>query len=569
MVLDFFRPATLELFVGRDKIITAFRGAMRNYKTGSVEKNGWIITGDPGSGRTSMVTLLERIVKSEGLTPLKWTIPLDAEMWKIPQGIFESLGDRLTKKTKKNFDKISFRYAADLALDDSSYPAIINAMCEKFALINEELKTKREYVVFLFDDIERIFLLGQENLFFFLLDILNNFSKRNFNTFFVFAIPTEFWRQVQKDLQDMFVVMELERLDLKEAEILVQRREDPNCRIDPQVVSEITKQTDRSPFSLVYAVMMLQKMKQEDEIELSPKLWEQVAPQLREIDLDTLGINESESKILSLFASKKENILRKKEVERVIGIESTRVDNLFREMEKKGLLIQGSAFVQLASNAFHQLLRQKLVAGNVLAMTHALFNQIDFELNNELKPSIQLIERIEELSKSLDPVETSKKYFYDLGSRAELLAKHAVSKEFWYEAYAIVQLAAKFFADLALDPERAAITAEDIGKIFFDQARIKSGLLHYAAKLYTLGTNKYMLAKIDWKVKSTAREVAILYEQLGEHYEAENMPGIARSQYYEAAQYFQLAEEPTRHESVIRKGKKVSKSPELALLFET
>ncbi|MHA2408372.1 MAG: hypothetical protein ACXACA_08385, partial [Candidatus Ranarchaeia archaeon] len=140
--------------------------------------------------------------------------------------------------------------------------------------------------------------------------------------------------------------------------------------------------------------------------------------------------------------------------------------------------------------------------------------------------------------------------------------------EFWYEAYAITELATMFFADLALDPERAAITAEDMGKIFFDQARAKSGLLHYATKLYTLATNKYMQAEIDWKVKSTAREVAILYEQLGAQYEEEDMPGIARSQYYEAAQYFQLAEESARRERVIKKGKETSKSPELALLFD-
>lgn len=555
------------MFVGRDEIINTFREAMRTYKKNTVEKKGWVIVGDPGSGRTSMINILERIVRTEGLTPIKWSVPPDYEMWEIPKWILESLKDRLTIKKTKNFEKIPFHYSTNLTPQDSSYSAIINTMCEKFALINEELETKRENIVFLFDDVERFFLLGQENLFFFMLDILTNFSEKNFKTFFVFAITTEFWRQVQKDLKDLSIIIELERLDLKEAEILIQRREDPNYRITPQVVREITKQTDRSPFSLVYALTLLKEMK-EDESEISVNLWERVAPQLREINLDVLGINESESKILSLFARRTENLLRKKEIERLTGIESTRLNPLLREMEEKGLIVQGKAFIQIASNALYQLLRQKLATGNILATIHALFDQVEFELNNELKPSIQLIERIETLSKSLDKAETSRKYLYDLGSRAEQLATHTFSKEFWYEAYAIAQLASNFFADLALDPERAAITAEDIGKIFFDQARIKSSLLHYAIKLYTHATNMYKKAKIDWKVKSNAREAAILYEQLGDQYKEQNMLGIARSQYYEAAQHFKLAEEPTKQESVIQKGKNVSKSPELSLLFE-
>ncbi|MFQ5818476.1 MAG: hypothetical protein ACE5I5_00580 [Candidatus Heimdallarchaeota archaeon] len=568
MVLEFLRPVNLEMFVGRDEIINSFREAMRNYKKNSVEKKGWVIVGDPGSGRTSMINILERIVRTEGLTPIIWSVPLDYEMWEIPKWILESLKDRLTLKKKKNFEKIPFHYSTNLTLEDTSYSAIINTMCEKFALINEELVTKREYIVYLFDDVERFFLLGQENLFLFMLDILTNFTERNFKTFFVFAITTEFWKQVQKDLKDLSIIIELERLDLKEAEVLLQRRVDPTYRIDPQVVREITKQTDRSPFSLVYALTLLKEMKEEDESEISTKIWDRVAPQLREINSDVLGINESESKILSLFAGRTENLLRKQEIERLTGIENARLSPLLREMEEKGLIVQGKAFIQIASNALHQLLRQKLVTGNILAMIHALFDQVEFELNNELKPSIQLIERIENLSESLDKAETSRKYLYDLGSRAELLAKHSFSKEFWYEAYAFAQLASNFFANLALDPERGAITAEDIGKIFFDQTRMKSSLLHYAIKLYTYATKMYKKAKIDWKVKSNAREAAILYEQLGDQYKENNMLGIARSQYYEAAQYFKLAKEPTRQESVIQKGKKVSKSPELSLLFE-
>lgn len=556
------------MFVGRDEIINTFRETMRNYKKNSVEKKGWVIVGDPGSGRTSMINILERIVRTEGLTPIKWSVPLDYEMWEIPKWILESLKDRLPIKKKKIFEKIPFDYLTNLTPEDSSYPTKINTICEKFALINEELETKREYIVFLFDDVERFFLLGQDNLFFFILDILTNFSERDFKTFFVFSLTTEFWQQIQNDLKDISIIIELDRLDLKEAEILVQRREDPTYRIDPQVVREITKQTDRSPFSLVYALTLLKAMKGEDEGEISIKIWDRIRPQLREINLNVLGINESESNILSLFEGRTENILRKKEIERLIGIERPKLNSLLREMEEKGLIVQGKNFIQIASNALHQLLRQKLLTRNILAIIHALFDQVEFELNNELKPSIQLIERIEILSKSLEEAETSRKYLYDLGSRAEQLAKHAFSLEFWYETYAIARLAVKFFSDLAHDPERAAITAEDMGKIFFDQSRMKSSLLHYAIKLYTYATYMYKNAKIDWKVKSNAREAAILHEQLGDYYKENNMFGIARSQYYEAAQHFELAEESKKRESVIQKGKNVSMSPELSMVFE-
>ena len=40
VVLDFLSPASLDLFVGRDKIINAFREAMRDYKSGSAPTGG-------------------------------------------------------------------------------------------------------------------------------------------------------------------------------------------------------------------------------------------------------------------------------------------------------------------------------------------------------------------------------------------------------------------------------------------------------------------------------------------------------------------------------------------------
>ncbi len=566
MVLDFLSPASLDLFVGRDKIINAFREAMRDYKRGSVQKKGWFITGSPGSGKTSMLNILKRIIRTAGLSPVPLLVPLDpSKMWEIPNNIFELLDDRISQKRQKEYRRTTISYSSNIDRDDSSYPEIINTICEKFEYINSELESKKEHIVFILDNIERMFILGQEELFFFLLDILTTFSERNFKTFFVTTLPTRIWRQIQNDHKDQFEVMELERLDLKEAEILVQRRA---VSIDTQVASEITKQTDRSPFSLVYAVTILNKLKPEEDSVIDKILWEQVAPQLRENNFNVLGINEDESKILSLFAGSKENILRKNEVERVMGIETSNFKSLLREMDKNGLILHESGYIQLASEALHQLTQQKLASSNILALIHALCSQIEFELNHELKPSIRLIERMEELSKALDKEPVYIKTYYDLATQTEYIAKQAFSKEFWYETYAMTLLTAKIFSELAFDPERAAITVEDIGKMFFDQARLKRGLLHYSTKLYTLATRKYIEANINWKIKSTAREVAILYEQLGEQYEEEDMPGIARSQYYKAALYFQLAEESNRHKTIIQRGKNVSKTPELALLFE-
>ena len=184
MVLDFLSPASLDLFVGRDIIINAFRTAMRDYKSGSVQKKGWVITGSPGSGKTSMLNIMERIIRTAGLTPIQLLVPLDpSKMWEIPNNIFELLDDRISQKRQKEYRRTTISYSSNIDRDDSSYPEIINTICEKFEYINSELESKKEHIVFILDNIERMFILGQEELFFFLLDILTTFSERNFNTF--------------------------------------------------------------------------------------------------------------------------------------------------------------------------------------------------------------------------------------------------------------------------------------------------------------------------------------------------------------------------------------------------
>ncbi|MFW9998207.1 MAG: hypothetical protein ACFFD4_39565, partial [Candidatus Odinarchaeota archaeon] len=172
----FLKPCDPSTFSGHRKGQDSFRNALQAFKSGKAPVNGFIITGDPGVGKSSLMRVLTDIAKSEmGFTVFDMPVIMGEEIEDILERMDEHIKPfRVAKKgglfrRKKDTGKI------DPIKPGSSYEKQLALFKERF----EELEAfdKKINGIFFFDECQVMMDAGYTNIVMLFIELMEFFAK--------------------------------------------------------------------------------------------------------------------------------------------------------------------------------------------------------------------------------------------------------------------------------------------------------------------------------------------------------------------------------------------------------
>ncbi|MFX0210072.1 MAG: ATP-binding protein, partial [Candidatus Hodarchaeota archaeon] len=157
--LRFLQISRPDQFVGYRKAQTEFRSLLTRFKSNKLEKNGILIVGPPGFGKSSLLEVFRNIAITERIKCIQLQPKLGVQGGDIFKEIFERLRPHLEEKKKGLFRKGSKEVKIPSVRANEMPDSAINAIFE-----NLTESPVSEPVVFFIDSLDRIMFSGYENI---------------------------------------------------------------------------------------------------------------------------------------------------------------------------------------------------------------------------------------------------------------------------------------------------------------------------------------------------------------------------------------------------------------------
>ncbi|MFX0092689.1 MAG: AAA family ATPase, partial [Candidatus Hodarchaeota archaeon] len=557
--LKFLNPVSGRDFIGYRSEITLFRDILRDFKSGKSTINGLLISGAPGLGKTSLMKVFKETAETERAK----TVQLEPKIGRKGTFILKELfseTESLTEEVKKG------RFArkkTDLEIPpvhlDEGYDAAIEALFASF-----EDRTFPEPVIVFIDNVDRLSNSGYDIVTKALIELMKKLVQEKLQLFLVLSALDQTWDDLGAIIQDITTV-KLDRFDISYSEILL-RRSKVSSLLNPDYRKLIIDNVDRTPFILKFAIDVtewaeneLKKAKKEElgeeeyfeDLDIQ-EVQKTAHPFIQNTDIsqflkEVFQISQDEEKLLTQIIDTQVNILNHKEVE---------VDPIvMKSLVDKGLLVQQDEYIQIVSYGLAEKLGIQSLLASTSIESEFLLNVIESDIRIGLKPSKSMLDQLTGASNPQGEIDANA---MALGGRSRQIFKAAFERNLMHDASRLANITGGFLK-LAGDEEGAGNFLEEAAKMFKDR-----GKLHYAKELYRKAVEIYTA---DWKIKSCAREAAMIYVNLAEEAQKADQTGLIRAFLWNAYIMYEKAGEIEGIKEVLNRVQETYDSMDIGSIF--
>ena len=527
---SFLKPCEPHLVVGRRSHEKRFETILSDFKGEKLKENFILISGSPGIGKTSLLNVFGEIVRNEMMAYGQVTVGMGGKMNRnLFRDIYQAISPYLTEE-KKGFFKRSKEEEIKSFPPKSQISEIISSFTN-----NLTARPPKSPIVIALDPIDRISDSGQNYVISGLADLLKVLQSKFPQLLFIGTIQEYNLDEIKELLQisEHFV---LDRLDFSDSKLLLSKIARGKLQTSSQLRDELVKQSDRSPFNLVFVVDVVRWA--EDKIERegldeSERIIQEIAkPFIRTFALraflqEIFKIDEEENKVLQLMLGSPRNAVPQE------TFDSARIPkDLINSLETKGLIQKLGDYYQFPSYAVFSLLGSGLTVVDLKAEASLLLQILEADMMMGFEMNPKVLERLEQASYSTERLEDK-----SIPNRSKSLYQSAFEAKKFFEAYRLALLTGNFLR-MAKDTEGSGVFFEECAQAFYNQEKIP-----YTVALYRKSIESYRLVKNERKRKDISQRTAMLYLQNAERYDKQKQLELARSSYFHAFKLFEGADD--------------------------
>ncbi len=527
---SFLKPCEPHLVVGRRSHEKRFETILSDFKGEKLKENFILISGSPGIGKTSLLNVFGEIVRNEMMAYGQVTVGMGGKMNRnLFRDIYQAISPYLTEE-KKGFFKRSKEEEIKSFPPKSQISEIISSFTN-----NLTARPPKSPIVIALDPIDRISDSGQNYVISGLADLLKVLQSKFPQLLFIGTIQEYNLDEIKELLQisEHFV---LDRLDFSDSKLLLSKIARGKLQTSSQLRDELVKQSDRSPFNLVFVVDVVRWA--EDKIERegldeSERIIQEIAkPFIRTFALraflqEIFKIDEEENKLLQLMLGSPRNAVPQE------TFDSARIPkDLINSLETKGLIQKLGDYYQFPSYAVFSLLGSGLTVVDLKAEASLLLQILEADMMMGFEMNPKVLERLEQASYSTERLEDK-----SIPNRSKSLYQSAFEAKKFFEAYRLALLTGNFLR-MAKDTEGSGVFFEECAQAFYNQEKIP-----YTVALYRKSIESYRLVKNERKRKDISQRTAMLYLQNAERYDKQKQLELARSSYFHAFKLFEGADD--------------------------
>ncbi|MFX1284304.1 MAG: AAA family ATPase [Promethearchaeota archaeon] len=527
---SFLKPCEPHLVVGRRSYEKRFETILSDFKEKKLKENFVLISGSPGIGKTSLLNVFAEIIRNEMMAFGQVSIGMGGKMNRnLFRDVYQVISPHLTEE-KKGFLKKSREEEIKLFSPKSKMSEIIGNFSN-----NLTARPPKSPIVIALDPLDRILDSGQKYVIDGLVDLLKVLQSRFPQLLFIGTIQEYNLNEI-KELVQISEHFVLDRLDFSDSKLLLSKIAHGKLQSSSQLRDELVKQSDRSPFNLVFIVDVVRwaedKIEREGLDESESSIQEIAQSFIRTFALraflqDVYKIDEEENLVLQVMLSSPRNAIPQD------TFDSARTPKeAINKLETKGLIIKLGDYYQFSSYAMFSLLGSGLSVVDLKAEASLLLQilEADMMMGFEINPKV--LERLEQASYSTERLEDK-----SIPNRTKSLYQSAFEARKFYEAYRLALLTGNFLR-MAKDTEGSGIFFEECAQEFYNQEKTP-----YTVALYRKSIESYRLVKNERKRKDISQRTAMLYLQNAERYDKQKQLELARSSYYHAFKLFEGADD--------------------------
>ena len=552
---SFLKPCEPHLVVGRRSHEKRFEMILSDFKEEKLNENFVLISGSPGIGKTSLLNVFTEIARNEMMALAQVSIGMGGKMNRnLFRDIYQAISPHLTEE-KKGFLKKSKEEEIKSFSPKSKMSEIISIYTN-----NLTSRPPKSPIVITLDNFDRILDSGQKYVIDGLQALIKVLQGRFPQLLFV-GTCQEYNLNEIKELVQLSEHFVLDRLDFSDSKLLLSKIAHGKLQSSSQLRDELVKQSDRSPFNLVFIVDVVRwiedKIKQEGLDESERTIKEMAKPFIRTFALraflqEILKIDEEENKVLQIMLSSPRNAIPQE------TFDSASIQkNIINSLESKGLIAKFGDYYQFTSYATFSLLGSGLSVVDLKAEAGLLLQilEADMMMGFEINPKV--VERLEQASYSTERLEDK-----SVPSRTKSLYQSALETKKFFEAYRLALLTGNFLR-MAKDVEGSGVFFEECAQEFYDQEK-----LPYTIALYRKALEAYRFVKNERKRKDISQRTAMIYLQNAEKYDKQQQLELARSSYYHAFKLFEGADDVNSATDAANKAIKTYASTKQASFFK-
>ncbi|MFX0183128.1 MAG: ATP-binding protein [Candidatus Hodarchaeota archaeon] len=524
---SFLKHAKSSLIVGRQDSVKHFETILSRFKSGNFKRNLVIVSGSPGIGKSTLLNLYGDIVKREGMSYIQPTIQMGKLSRNLFREIYRAMSSHLEKE-KKGFLQRSKEVQIKSV---SSKSATLNVMND--FVHNLQVNPPKVPIIIALDTVDRILDSGQNYIIEGLLDLISTLRGK-FQIFFIITIQNYHTSEMKEFIQ-MGEHIVLDCLSHTESKLLLSNMVRGHIQTSNQLYEDFIKQSDRSPFNVVFISEVINwandKIRIEGFTENEETIRELAQPFIRNLAIrafiqETFNISKEEDDIIQIMLDSSKNAVHKH------ALPSTISRNDLENLLKKGLIIKQGDYYQFSSYTLFTSLGLGTRVVDQPASVELMLSVLEEDIRKNIGLNLTILERLDQICYSKTGLKDP-----SIPNRAEVLYNSVLDQDDYYGAFNLALLTGNLL--------RMTKGAENSGKFFETSAQsfYYRGKFDYSTALYRKAIEAFHIADNKNKFKAVSKKIATLYLQHADGHIITNNLEFARSAYYHSIQFFKQAED--------------------------
>ncbi|MHA1984798.1 MAG: hypothetical protein ACW967_10610, partial [Candidatus Hodarchaeales archaeon] len=348
---SFLEPAIPSMIVGRKEYEKRFETILTGFKSGDLKQNLITISGLVGIGKTSLINLYGEILKREGIPVVQPAIQLGSLNQNLFRDLYHLLSPYLEPEKKGRLQK-----SKEVQIGPVTTVANSSRISNDFNH-NLQIRIPKGFVTVILDSIDRILDSEQKFILNILTDLINTLCGK-FPLLFIVAAQEHHVQELEKLIQRGQHIV-VEQLSFEDSKKLLIDRTQSSIRLSNQLYEDFIKQSERSPFNLVFISEVIawanEKIKTEELLENEITIKELAQPFIKNFSLrafiqEIFNLSEEEDKLIQFILSFQRKTIHKQALPPDISGQS------LKRLEKKGLIVRQGDYFQFSSYALHSYL---------------------------------------------------------------------------------------------------------------------------------------------------------------------------------------------------------------------
>jgi GTPase SAR1 family protein len=488
-----FQPCQPHDFYGLRETINNFTEFINKKKRGESEVISFLIVGDEGTGKSSLLHRLETTATGRKdiayrfeLVPNERALLDFFKEWK-------NQIDELSPDWRSLLEKVGKKRLGDdlPGLDEEvkkpanvSYTEFyVNLFLENLDKINQKLVETSTFLYFFIDNLHLFKLMDLYEFYPIFASIIKELKERQFNIIVTSTFNERFLYDFdyEKYLTNNSKVLKVDTLSISETEIYL-RRKAPEY-VNKGVLDLITT-SQRSIFDLNLGIAFISKgLGIENFVERNLK--------------DLFDLTEEEETALLEMASYNENLFPIEQLSAYISIPT------LKKLEEKGILWMGERNARFLQESLLTTMKFRIKLFGPLTTLMVQLDNILNNLDKDIAPSTGTIETIIQLSAKIrEPLAD-----FAIASKVKQIANVCIEKKMFQRAYDFSLINVQQFEAIK-ELEQAGGFCENMAREFEEKN------YYFAAKLYVKSAEYYDAVNEELKAKRSYTRAADQFEKL-------------------------------------------------------